>query len=110
MHHAGAAQAGAAAELGTGQPEILASHPQKRRRRRRVSGRRFAVYNEVRGHGFLLAPAGNGLLAGLIPILWRGRGKSKNGCAGRRWIERCKYVLCAPLRRYGAKSTTVLGS
>ena len=51
MHHAGAAQAGAAAELGAGELEAFADHPQQRRRRRRVGRRRLAVHGEVDGHG-----------------------------------------------------------
>src|SRR4051794_16653561 len=66
VHHAGAAQPGAAAELGAGELEILADHPQQWGGRRRVSRRRLAVHNEVRGHCFLPEPArSQGAFAGL---------------------------------------------
>src|SRR5262245_59153695 len=48
MHHAGAAQAGAAAELGAGELELLADDPKKRRRCRRIRIRRRAVDLELR--------------------------------------------------------------
>src|SRR5437667_8050228 len=55
MNHAGAAQTGAATELGTGELEPFPDHPQQRRYRRRIGRRRPAVHSEVGGHGFLLA-------------------------------------------------------
>src|SRR3989442_3687461 len=54
MHHAGAAQAGAASVLGAGELEAFPDHPQQRRLRRRVGRRRLAVHSEVDGHDFLL--------------------------------------------------------
>ena len=53
VHHAGAAQTGAAAELGAGKLEALPQHPQQRRCRGCVGRRRLAVHNEIGGHGLL---------------------------------------------------------
>src|SRR3974390_59780 len=54
MNHARAAQAGAAAELGAGELEPFAYHPQQRRSRRSVARRRLAVHSEIDAHRFLL--------------------------------------------------------
>src|SRR6516165_6147409 len=54
MNHARAAQAGAAAELGAGEREPFADHPQQRRSRRSVARRRLAVHSEIDAHRFLL--------------------------------------------------------
>src|SRR3974377_2023098 len=54
MNHARAAQAGAAAELGAGELEPFADHPQQRRSRRSVARRRLAVHSEIDAHRFLL--------------------------------------------------------
>src|SRR5262245_1141048 len=53
VHRAGTAQPGAAAELGACELEAFPDHPQQRRCRRRVGGRRLAVHSEVDGHGVL---------------------------------------------------------
>ncbi len=53
MDHAGAAQAGAAAELGAGELELLADHPQQRGLRRGVDLRRLAVDLELHCHVIL---------------------------------------------------------
>jgi hypothetical protein len=57
MHRAGAAQAGAASELGAGELEFLADHPQQRRLGRRIGMRRLAVDLKIECH-WLLRGAG----------------------------------------------------
>src|SRR5262249_34464143 len=53
VHHAGAAQAGATAELGAGELEAFPDHPQQRRSGRRIGRGRLAIHSEARGHALL---------------------------------------------------------
>src|SRR5262245_51854907 len=53
VHHAGAAQAGAAAELGAGEFQVLTDHPQQWCVRRRLGGRRLAIHVEADRHAAL---------------------------------------------------------